>query len=188
MNIIRKWKERRQQKQRIRELSSVTTAYKSLDEMERASLIFWDSKQRRLFIEQSLALLMLRNASSWQAFITNCYLWLYYREAQHSWGDFILRAELDAVHQAKKQIKGRTLSRADIQRIRDARRQEIVQSDLPAPKIEGFEFFIVRPSTDVAASRAADPVGQLVAVGHYDPDTSGLEMALWSEVAPLIKA
>ena len=71
---------------------------------------------------------------------------------------------------------------------------EIAQSDMEPPKIEPFEFFIIAPpdlhadaSAENATVPAGSPVGKLISVGHYDPATDRMEMALWSDVAPLVK-
>jgi hypothetical protein len=70
------------------------------------------------------------------------------------------------------------LSRADIERIRLAARQQVAESDIEPPKIEPFEFFIVQDTTDAAA--------KLIAVGWFDPEKNDMELAPWSEVQPLI--
>lgn len=187
MGWIKKWKERRAQKQQLRSLSQFASAFGSLDKLEASGMMVWDMKSRRLFIEQPLALVMLRTAESWQNFIQNCYLWLYYREVQTAWESFMLDEELKAVRKAKEKSK-RQLKRSDVERIRRARRDEILQSDMEPPKIEPFEFFIVRPAAEVPDNQDAnDPIGHLVAVGHYDPATEQMEMALWSDVAPLLR-
>jgi hypothetical protein len=73
---------------------------------------------------------------------------------------------------------GGSLSREDIDRIRRARRAEIAQSDMPAPKVQPFEFFCVRDTKDVQA--------QVVFVGHFDPDTDQIDMATWEDVQRLM--
>lgn len=185
MKIFEKFRQRREEKRRIKELTTMASAFRTLDKIEASSLVFWDAKQRRLFIEQTLAAVMIRSAESWRAFINNCYLWLYYREAQQAWDDFILREELDAVRQAKKAAKGKVLSRQDIARIRLARRQEIAQSDMAAPKVKGFEFFVIRAASKIVNGQSSI-VNDIVAVGHYDPETEQMELALWEEVRQFI--
>ena len=73
-----------------------------------------------------------------------------------------------------------SLSREDIDRIRRARRAEIAQSDMPAPKIQPFEFFCVRDTKDKEA--------QVVFVGHFDPDTDQIDMATWEDVQRLMQS
>ena len=121
--------------------------------------------------------------------------WLYSRLCQKAWNDYFLREELKAVRNAEKHYA--SLTRADVERIRNARRVEILQTDMKPPRLDGFEFFIVAPPdlshTDNIEKSSAnghqasnDPVGQLTAVGHYDPETDNMEMALWSAIEPLV--
>ena len=102
------------------------------------------------------------------------------------------KEELAAVRKFMAGKPHSTLSRGDIDRIRKARRQEITQSDMEPPKVEGFEFFIVSPPdlNDQTTKRPNNksPVGQLVSVCHYDPETGQMEMALWRDVEPLLKS
>lgn len=186
MGFIKKWMGRRAQKRKLRELQAFASGFRTMDVMEEKGLLAWNTKSRQLFIDRSLAYVMMHSASSWTNFINNVFLWQYSKECSRAWGDYFLKEELSAVRQAKKDAKGRVLSRADIDRIREARRMEILQSDLEAPKVDGFEFFVVAPSTDVGSAPSGKPVGRLVSVGHYDPDTGKMEMALWSEVEPLL--
>ena len=84
-------------------------------------------------------------------------------------------------------FKGQSsLSRSDIDRIRRNRRAEILQSDVPVPKVEGFEFFIVR--SEAVSTAAEQATGRLIAVGHYDPSNDGMEIASWDEVSELVRA
>ena len=116
-----------------------------------------------MFVEQPLALLMMRKAEMWVAFLQNLYLYTYYQQCQRAWNDYMIREELAAVRKAQK--GGVQLSRHDIERIRRQRRDEILQSDIQPPKVEGFEFFIVEKSA------------ALIAVGYYDPEKDTIEMA-----------
>lgn len=195
-------KKRREQRKKLKELKAFSSTFSTLDRLEQSGLLTFDAKSRRLFIAQSLALLMMRDAESWIAFVQNVYLWLYYQQAQEAWNAHFLQAELKAVREASKSAvpAGNTdrdsprsaigdstegtvptvsLSRADVERIRLAARQQVAESDIEPPKVEPFEFFIVQDTTDAAA--------RLIAVGYFDPETSDMELAPWSEVEPLIK-
>ena len=208
MNILRKWKERRTQKRKLRELSQFAQVFMTLGQLAEKGVLAWDGKSRRLFIDSNLALVMMaKGAEAWQTFMENVYLWLYSRLCDEAWSEYFQKEELSAVRQymadlnKNEEIKNKTLTRADIDRIRQARRDEILQSDMEPPKVEGFEFFIVSPPRDtqgdspsVNASlshgdspRVSSPVGELVAVGHYDPETKEMEMATWSEVQHLLQ-
>lgn len=202
MGIIQKWKERRAQRRKLREWRNLAQVYGTLELFADKGLLEWNQKLRQLYIDSNLALLMMRDVDSWQHFIGGIYTWLYGRECNRAWDEFMDKEGLKAVREYMARLpKGKTLSRQDIDRIREARRMEIAQSDMEPPKIEGFEFFIIAPpdlqhSGDGSAVNAGlsqtepspnQPVGQLVSVGHYDPATDHMEMALWSDVAPLLK-
>lgn len=177
----------------MKELSTVSGAFKTLERLAESGLLEWNQKHRQLLIDSSLALLMMKDADSWSNFMQNVFLWLYYSESQAAWEDYMQKEELAAVRKFMAGKPHSTLSRGDIDRIREARRQEIIQSDMEPPKVEGFEFFIVKPpvlneNKNENEKPSGQPVGQLVSVGHYDPETGQMEMALWRDVEPLLKA
>lgn len=188
MNWIRRWKERREQKRKLKDLQRLAGGLRTLDQLEQSGLLAWDVKTRRLFIDSSLAVVMMQSAEKWQAFISNVYLWTYNREAWRTTEEQIKKLELKAVRDYGKQHPELTLTRADIDRIRQARRLELAQEDIKPAKVDGFEFFVLSPPTlqpsDI--SHQTSPVGDLIAVGHYDPQKEQMEMATWSEVQRLL--
>lgn len=203
-------KKRREQRRKLKELKAFSSTFSTLDRLEQSGLLTFDPKSHRLFIAQSLAVLMMRDAESWVNFVTNIFQWLYYQQAQEAWNAHFLREELAAVRRAARDTGGTVpsvmsptsqeglspsvsspsvspapeernpLSRADVERIRLAARQQVAESDMEPPKVEPFEFFIVQDTTDAAA--------RLIAVGYFDPETSDMELAPWSEVEPLLRA
>ena len=186
-NPIKQWLQKRQQKkaskQNLRWLQATAQQHQWLDQLRTSGLLQWDVVQRRLFIEADLAVLFMQSADRWTAFIHNTYQWLYFLESQSAVEDYMHQEELKAVREAMAQAP--KLSRADIDRIRRNRRAEIIQSDVPVPQVEGFEFFIVR--SDAVSTAADQATGRLIAVGHYDPDTQHMEIASWDDVAPLLQ-
>jgi hypothetical protein len=186
-NPIKQWLQKRQQKkaskQNLRWLQSVAQQHQWLDQLRTSGLLQWDVVQRRLFIEADLAVLFIQDAQRWTAFIHNTYQWLYYNLAQQTMEDYFHQQELKAVREQLNQHPD--LSRSDIDRIRRARRAEIIQSDVPTPKVEPFEFFIVR--SEEPSTAAAQASGRLIAVGHYDPDTQHMEIAPWEDIQPLLQ-
>ena len=177
-------KKRREQRKKLKELRQFSSVFTTLDRLEQSGLLTFDAKSRRLFIAQSLAVLMMRDAESWIAFVQNVYLWLYYQQSQQAWSEHFLKTELSAVRQASTQIvNGKSsivnLSRADVERIRLAARQQVAESDIEPPKVEPFEMFIVEDTVD------AKP--KIIAVGYFDPETNAQELAPWSEIEPLIR-
>ena len=174
-------KKRREQRRKLKELKQFSSTFTTLDRLEQSGLLVWDQKQRRLFIAQSLAVLMMKDAENWVNFVTNVFQWLYYQQAQQAWNDHFLREELAAVRRASVGDGNATvqLSRQDVERIRFAARQQVAESDIEPPKIEPFEMFVVEDTVD------AKP--RIIAVGYFDPETGEQELAPWSEVAPLLK-
>lgn len=95
-------KKRREQRRKLKELKAFASRFSTLDRLEQSGLLTFDSKLRRLFIAQSLAVLMMKDAESWVAFVTNVYQWIYYQQAQEAWNDYFLKAELKAVREASR--------------------------------------------------------------------------------------
>lgn len=182
---------RRINRRKLRELSQTASVFRTLQRLSDSGILAWDQQQRHLFIDSSLALVMMTNADTWRTFLQNVYLWQYSRLCDQAWAEYMQHEELAAVRAAigdgssrdsERSHKNRPLgelSRADIDRIRHARRREIAFSDMEPPKVEPFEFFIIPSSTA--------PTVEPIAVGHYDPDTESLEMAPWQDVKPLLK-
>ena len=172
---------RREQRKKLKELKQFSSTFSTLDRLEQSGLLTFDAKSRRLFISQSLALLMMKDAESWVNFITNVYQWLYYQQAQEAWNAYFLKEELAAVRKASVGESHQTvqLSRADVDRIRLAARQQVAESEIEPPKVEPFEMFIVEDTVD------AKP--RIIAVGYFNPETNDMELAPWSEVEPLLQ-
>ena len=175
-------KKRREQRKKLKELRQFSSTFSTLDRLEQSGLLTFDSKSRRLFISQSLAVLtMLRSPEAYVATVQNLYLWTYWQQIQQVTADTMLKAELAAVRAASVGENHETnqLSRVDIERIRLAARQQVAESDVEPPKVEPFEIFIVEDTVD------AKP--KIIAVGYFDPETNDTELAPWSEVEPLIR-
>lgn len=191
---LRQWRKSRKQ---LKQLNDIGSVFHALDQLEKGGMLSFDTKNRRLFIEEPLALVMMAGGTEkWTNFIQNCFTWLYHRQCAEAWSKYILKEELDAVRVASKQYTAMT--RADVERVRRARRDEIAQGDMEPPKVEAFEFFVVRAvSNDAVAKpqptengesggankRKAVPAGEILAVGHYEPETEQLELGAWEDVS-----
>lgn len=191
MNLWKKIRTWRKRKQELGFLSQCSGVFGSLQRLERKGLLLWDEKERRLFICEPLAVLMMRSRDSWKAFLTNIALWRTYTETRQRWDDYIRNEELLAVRRAKRRYV--SLTKADMNRIRRGRREEIEQSELNTPTIDKFEFFILADSVEMPLSKvpkdkkAAREVG-VVAVGDYNVDTGSVDMALWEDVEQALKS
>lgn len=193
MNILQKWRDRRAQKKKLRELATVSSTFATLDRLMASGLLSWQPKTRQMLIAEPLATIFMQTAEKWQSFIQNLYRWTYYQQCQEAWEKFFEREELKAVRDAMadgEHIDSTpdgditqhppVMTRDTIDRIRRARRAEIAQSDMPAPKVQPFEFFCVRDTKDKEA--------QVVFVGHFDPDTDQIDMATWEDVQRLMQS
>lgn len=171
---------RREQRRLLKQLSQFSGTFNTMSKLEQSHMLSWDAKQRRLFISQPLARLMMGSERQWRQFVSGCYLYQYYRLCQNSWNEFMQAEEQAAVQQAANTADGHgaNMTRADIERIRRARRQQIVSNDMAAPGVSPFEFFVVRDTLDAQAN--------LVAVGYFDPEQNQMEIAPWSRISALI--
>ena len=198
MGIFKRLNQWRKSRKQLKQLHDIGSVFHALDAMEKGGMLSFDTRNRRLFIEEPLALIMMAGgAEKWTNFIQNCFTWLYHRQCTEAWKAYILKEELDAVRVATN--KYTAMTRADIERVRRARRDEIAQGDIQPPKVEPFEFFVVRAVSLAKASastepkptennendgkRQAVPAGEILAVGHYDPDTEQLEIGAWEDVS-----
>ena len=190
MNILKKWRERRQQKKALKQQQQTLQMWALLEKLFDAGQISFDHKAHRLFITQPVAsLLMDRGADAWVQSVHNIYNYVHFLQTQQAWDEYMQKEELAAVREAMQVAKEHqpsaishqpsSISRSDIDRIRLARRQQIAFSDMEPPKVEPFEFFIIPLSTEAKV--------EPLAVGYYDPDTGQMDVATWSDIAQLLK-
>lgn len=176
MKIFQRFRERRQEKQRLRDLSNRLRNVATLETLMAKGMLAWNQQRTQLFIAEPLAVVMMRDADSWLGFMHNVTEHAVLEQQQRAWTEFFQREELKAVREALQENPH--LSRFDIDRIKRARRDEITQDDLQPPKVQEFDFFIVRDTRDTQ--------GEVIAVGHYQPATEQVELATWDEVRRLM--
>jgi hypothetical protein len=173
-------REKREQRKKLKELQSLSSVFTTVSKLETSGLLIWSEKDRSLFISQSLATLMLaKGAEAWTCFVQNVHLYHYYQQCQSAWQQYIQQQELAAVRKASLGAHP-PLTRSDADRIRTAARQRILESDVEPPKVQPFQFFIMRESEQ--------PKPDLIAVGYFDPETGDQEIAPWAEVSELVRA
>jgi len=189
-NWFKNFKERRAQRRKLRENGKLFEAFRTLELMEQGGQLWFDEEHRRLMIGSKLAVLMMKNADTWTKFLDVCWQWQYLRESWKAMEVYMQKEELAAIRKAMKQWP--QMSRRDIERVKEARRLEIAQSDIEPPKVREFEFFVIGadvPADDsagVVAGAEAVPGGRIFLVGSYGPGMEYPEMASWEEVRPLI--
>jgi hypothetical protein len=201
MNLFRKMKERREEKRRLRELRKMAAAFATMDVMESKGLLTWDEASRRLLIDSRLALVMMRKAEQWQAFVRNLFLWTENREAWRRASEGLQRWELKAVRDYQTRHPEEQLTRDDIERIRVAARTTYPEEQQQT-EMKAFEMVIVGMRA-VEGSQGDRHLGQarqepvpetadiervVVAVGYYDPETEEMELARWEEVRSRLNA
>ena len=202
MNILKKWRERRQQKKELKAQQQTLQMWALLEKLFDAGQISFDHKAHRLFVTQPVAsLLMSPGADAWVPSVHNIYNYVHFLQTQQAWDEYMQKEELAAVRDAMQQPSpvpsgsaagegtavansqlstlNSQLSREDIDRIRLARLQQIAFSDMEPPKVEPFEFFIIPLSTEAKV--------EPLAVGYYDPSTGEMDVATWDEVQSLMQ-
>jgi len=177
MNLWKWWKDRRKQKQALKQQHDLLQTWQWVERLFQCGMLSFDDKSHRLYIMQSLAvLLMAKGVEGWVNSIHAIYQYTYWRTSQKLWEEFMQKEELAALREAID--KNPKLLRADIERIKWSKRQSIDFSDMQPPKVEPFEFFIIPDSTEAAV--------EPLAIGTYDPNTEEMEIATWNEVKSLL--
>lgn len=187
-NFFKKRRLRREREALGDKLKTINDTFRILDRMEETHLLSFDRGRRRLFIEENLAVVMLATERSWQQFINGCYLWLTARETSDAWKQFLIEEENKAVKRAKKR-SSTVLSANDIKRIREARRKDIVYSDMQPPELKPIEFFVIRNNSEAVRQTkdgATDDTkvngGEILLVGTYNGIYKELDMERWETV------
>lgn len=194
MSFLKKLFSRRNKSEKLR--TDASQVFATLETMEKKGLLLWDTKNRRLFIAEPLAILMIQKEQGWIAFLQNVAYWQYYKEVQDSWDSYIRNEELKAVRRAKR--KYAMLTKKDIERIRRQRRSEVQEDEKNAIEIKPFELFIlgdnyegsclqVSDETTNTAKDSKEATNHVVAVGDYNPITQQVNMALWKDVQSALR-
>lgn len=172
---------RRKNKQQLRELSKLSTAFAILGEFNRRGLLHWQAKDKILLIEESLALVELsQGEQAFRRFLEQAAQWQNYQLISEAYERQRIDIEAKAVREAEAK-EGKVITAADIQRIRLNARNDMHTIDPNKLKslIKEFDIMVIRASATSSAS-ATQENGQLLAVGHYDGDK--LEMAMYEDV------
>jgi hypothetical protein len=182
MKIFSFFKKRKRERTALASLQTYASAFAYLNTLRDSGLLLWQERNRRLFIMQPLAILMIRNADSWRNFLTNCYLWQSYALMLEAHEHAIHRLEGKAIREAKKQFV--VLTKADTERIRRSVRDEYEASNTPA-KIEPFEFYVIADNKNPVPrneEQDAEQRGDITLVGSFNPETGQLEQVPWKEL------
>lgn len=185
--MIKKFFKRKKKEEKGTTREEYAAVFKTLDRLEEAGMICYDRKMRRLFIEQPVASVMIQTEKGWLCFLQNCFVWLSYRLYSEAWEMYFTKEELTAVRRARKRFAN--LTAADIDRIKRARRKEIQMSDMEPPRIDGFEFFVVRETTaePQPGDTNAVPGGEILLAGVYNADDDMWKASPWSDIRGFVK-
>ena len=182
MKLFDFFKRRKQERTALASLKTYASAFGHLNSLRDCGLLLWQERNRRLFIMQPLALMMMRNAESWRNFLNNCYLWQSYNLMLEAHEHAIIRLEGEAIRKAKRQYA--VLTKADTERIRRSVRDKYEASNIPA-KIEAFEFYVIADNKNPVPrneEQDAEQRGDITLVGSFNPETGQLEQVPWKEL------
>lgn len=176
-------KSRREQRKQLKRLRATSAVFSTLETLEKKGLLHWQSRERQLLMEETLAYVMLSEGEKkWKTSLQNILLWQSYRLAQEQAEADRINIEAKAVREARK--KYAVLTKADIERIRQQARSNM--SEREVKPIEDFDIFIIRANAPSSTS-ATEATGELLAIGHYDIEGNH-DLALWEDVKHNLKS
>lgn len=178
-------KKNKNQRKFLKDVKNVSEPFAIVEKFNRYGLIHWQAKDKVLLIEESLAIMALAQGEKG-----------FRRILEHTaqWQNFLLLAEANeqqridieaqAVRDANKKL-GKILTPADIQRIRQQARNDMIMIDPHKLKnlIREFDIMIIRADAQ-SGEQTTQENGQLLALGHYDGEK--LEMAMYDDVKVML--
>ncbi len=180
-NPLKWWTNRRKKQQILADLKTTASVFGTLEQLEKSNLLSWSAKDRRLYVAEPLALVMLeRGAVHWQRFLNNTYLYLVNKLMKDAWDKYVRDEQRKAV--SARVASGVKVNPGELDRIRRGVRESIEKDVIKVPAIEPFEFFVIADSPD------GDKHAAITFVGEYNPDTENFVMASWDDVKAAIEA
>lgn len=160
-------------------LKDLTTIVTTFDLFKKLGVVLWRRKDKILLIEESLALLKLKEGrEGFLKFLNQAVVWQNIQLINEAYDAHRLKVETEAVRKAQKQFA--MLTKADLARIRQQARA--VMQPLPLEKLEyikEFDIFIIRAHA-LSAQEADRNSDELLAVGHYNGKE--VEMAMYEDI------
>lgn len=173
------WNPFRSKNKKLKELQDLAAMTAIFDKLSRRGVIFWRKKDNILVIEEYFAKIKLAEGrEGFLKFLNQVATWQNNILIQEAYSAHCLTVETEAVRKAQRKFA--SLTKADIQRIRENARDNM--SVIPPEQldcIKEFDIFVVRASAP-SAQEATDESGQLLAIGHYDGEK--VEMAMYDDV------
>lgn len=173
------WDPFRSKNKKLKELQDLAAMTAIFEKLSRRGVIFWRKKDNILVIEEYFAKIKLAEGrEGFLKFLNQVATWQNNILIQEAYSAHCLTVETEAVRKAQRKFA--SLTKADIQRIRQNARDNM--SVIPPEQldcIKEFDIFVVRASAP-SAQEATDESGQLLAIGHYDGEK--VEMAMYDDV------
>jgi len=214
MNILKKWRERRQQKRKQRETQQTLQMWALLEKLFDAGQLSFDRKAHRLFITQPVAsLLMAKGADAWVQSVHNIYNYVHFLQTQQAWDEYMQKEELAAVRDAMKRpstdrpspdpsLSGRGVDSSEPKDISRPSIQggggggsALSRSDIDRIRLarrqqiafSDMEPPKVEPFEFFIIPLSTEAKVEPLAVGYYDPNTGQMDVATWDDVKALLK-
>lgn len=177
------WNPFRRKNKQLKELQDLAAMTAIFEKLSLQGVIFWRKKDNILIIEEYLAKLkMAEGREGFLKFLNQVATWQNSIIIQEAYADQCLKVETDAVRKAQR--KYASLTKADVQRIRqDARENMPIIPIDQLDCIKEFEIFVVRANAP-SAQDATEESGQLLALGHYDGEK--VEMSMYNDIKHIL--
>ena len=177
------WNLFKRKKKKLKELHDLSMMNAIFEKLSRCGVIFWRKKDNILIIEEFLVRLkMSEGREGFLKFLNQVATWQNNIIIQEAYAAQCLKVETEAVREVQR--KYASLTKADIQRIRQYARENI--PIIPIDQldcIKEFDIFVVR--SDAPSSQdATKGSGQLFALGHFDGEK--VEMAMYDEIKHIL--
>ena len=86
MSIFKKFQSRRADRKNRARLQELSKAFATFDNFVQSNLLYWDPRNRRLFIAEPLAIVYIgQGLKAWRNFLNNVFLWETNKLQQHQW-------------------------------------------------------------------------------------------------------
>ena len=173
------WNPFKRKNKKLKELQDLAAMTAIFEKLSRQGVIFWHKKDNILIIEEYLVKLkMAEGREGFLKFLNQVATWQNNIIIQEAYAAHCLKVETDAVRKAQR--KYASLTKADVQRIRQNARENMLIIPIDQLDcIKEFDIFVVR-SNAPSAQDATEESGQLLALGHYDGKK--VEMALYEDI------
>ena len=177
------WNPFRRKNKTFKELQDLAEMSAIFEEWSRRGIILWRKKDNILIIEEHLAILTIaKGRDGFLKFLNQVATWQNSILIQEVYAEHCLKVETEAVRKAQR--KYASLTKADIQRIRQNARENMPMLPLEQlDYIKEFDIFVVRANAP-SAQDATEESGQLLALGHFDGEK--VEMAMYDDVKHIV--